>query len=88
MLRRILLHYAGEAGVTLRTDVSPGTIVAPREGDGYRLWVVVNMDGQGGTVTVPQDCRDALTGEAVAAGRLSLPPFGYRVIRMELAAES
>lgn len=88
MLRQILLHYAGEAGVTLRTDVSPGTIVAPREGDGYRVWVVVNMDGQGGSVTLPQGCRDGLTGEAVAAGRLFLPPFGYRVIRMELAAES
>ncbi|MDF2937962.1 MAG: beta-galactosidase, partial [Paenibacillaceae bacterium] len=88
MLRRILGYYADEAGVTLRTDVTPGTIVAPREGDGYRIWVVVNMDGNGGTVTLPPGCRDTLTGEPVPAGCLSLSSFEYRVIRMELPVHS
>ncbi|MNY72589.1 Beta-galactosidase YesZ [compost metagenome] len=62
--------------------------MAPREGNGFRVWVVVNMDGQGGSVTLLSSCRDALTGEPVPAGRLALAPFEYRVLRMELPAES
>lgn len=88
MLRKMLLHYAEEAGVTPWIKADPGTIVAPREGDGYRIGVAVNMDGEGGMVTVPRDCRDGLTGEAIPAGPLAVSPFGYRVIRMELPAES
>lgn len=88
MLRRILEHYADAAGVALRADVSTGTIVVPREGDGFRVWAIINMDGQGGSVTLPDGCRDALTGGPAAAGRLELGAFEYRMIRMELPAES
>lgn len=88
MLRRILEHYADAAGIALRADVSAGTIFVPREGDGFRVWAIINMDGQGGSVTLPDGCRDALTGGAVAAGCLELGTFEYRLIRMELPAES
>jgi beta-galactosidase len=76
-------RYADEAGVTLRTDVTPGTIVAPRQGDGCRVWVVVNMDGAGGTVTVPQRCFDMLAQRPVEPGPLAVGRYEYRVLRFQ-----
>ncbi|PWV90541.1 beta-galactosidase [Paenibacillus cellulosilyticus] len=83
MLRAMLDHYASCAGVTLRTDATSGTLVAPRvESDGRELWVIVNMDGRGGTVTIPDGTVDALTGEPVAAGSLAVERYAYRVVRL------
>ncbi|WP_341282009.1 beta-galactosidase [Paenibacillus sp. FSL H8-0537] len=81
LLRRMLLHYADEAGVTLRFEATEGTIVAPRQGDGYVIWVIINMDGAGGHVTLPQDGVDALSGAAVPAGSLPVGQYEYRVVR-------
>lgn len=83
MLKALIDHYAQEAIVTLRTDATPGTVVAPRQGSGYRLWVVVNMDGQGGTVTLPKDGIDAITQQPVPQGTLAVGKFEYRVIRFD-----
>lgn len=82
LLDALIAHYADEAGVTLRTDVTPGTIVAPRRGDGFDVWVVVNMDGRGGSVTLPSAGIDALTQERFEAGsKLELGRYEHRVIR-------
>ncbi|MGO4374724.1 beta-galactosidase trimerization domain-containing protein, partial [Paenibacillus sp. MCAF20] len=77
MLKRLINNYACEAGLTLRTDVTPGTVVAPRQGNGYRLWVIVNMNGAGGSVTLPQGGIDALTQTGVAAGPLTVGSYEY-----------
>ncbi|MFE5322133.1 beta-galactosidase [Paenibacillus sp. NPDC056579] len=81
LLDKLIRHYAAEAGVTLQTDVTSGTIVAPREADGYRLWVIVNMDGIGGSVTLPQEGTDVLTQASLAAGKLNIDAYEYRVIQ-------
>ncbi|MFH5181386.1 beta-galactosidase [Paenibacillus sp. TAB 01] len=81
LLKRLIEHYASEAGVSLRTDVTRGTVVAPRNGDGFTIWVIVNMDGGGGRVTVPQAGTDALSGEDVPPGVLEIGAYGYRVLR-------
>ncbi|WP_159887145.1 beta-galactosidase [Paenibacillus puerhi] len=81
LLRKLIDHYADEAGVTLRTDVTPGTIVAPRKGDGFDVWIIVNMDGKGGRVTLPRQGYDELEGSEVQAGLLNIAPFGYKAIR-------
>lgn len=81
LLMRLIEHYASEAGVSLRTDVTRGTVVAPRNGDGFTIWVIVNMDGGGGRVTVPQAGTDALSGEDVPPGVLEIGAYGYRVLR-------
>src|SRR5690606_38273806 len=63
MLRKLIRHYADEAGVTARSDVTPGTLVAPRyEASGQTVWFIVNMDGRGGSVILPCQGTDALTG--------------------------
>ncbi|MDD9269130.1 beta-galactosidase [Paenibacillus sp. GCM10023248] len=83
MLDALIIHYADEAGVTLRTDVTPGTIVAPRRGDGFDVWVVVNMDGKGGSVTLPAGGVDVLTQELIAPGsKLAVGKYEYRMIRI------
>ncbi|MBE1444359.1 beta-galactosidase [Paenibacillus sp. OAS669] len=81
LLRKLIDHYAAEAGVTLRTDVTPGTIVAPRHTDTHDLWVVVNMNGNGGTVTIPVQATDALTQDIIQPGTLELGAFDYRVVQ-------
>lgn len=68
LLKRMIRHYAEEAGVTVKTDASPGTIVAPRmREDGKEVWIVVNMDGKGGTVTIP------------SKGSITVEPHGYSI---------
>ncbi|MED2943388.1 beta-galactosidase [Bacillus swezeyi] len=80
MLKKLISHYAEEAGVTQGTDATPGTIVAPRRGPDGIVWVVVNMDGKGGEVTLPEDGTDLISGER-SANRLKLTPYEYRVIQ-------
>ncbi|MNC06842.1 Beta-galactosidase YesZ [compost metagenome] len=83
LLQALIGHYAGRAGVTVRSDVTPGTVVCPRRGSSGELWTVVNMDGLGGTVTLPRSGQDVLTGRAVPAGPLMLEPYEYRLIALE-----
>jgi len=78
---KLIEHYAAEAGVTVRTDATPGTIVAQRTGDGYELWIIVNMDGAGGSVTLPTSGVDVVTNEEVAQGKLAVGRYEYRAIR-------
>lgn len=79
--RKLIDHYAEEAGVSVRTDATSGTIVAPRQGDGYELWIIVNMDGAGGTVTLPSEGIDVITNEPIRPGKLTVGRYEYRAIR-------
>jgi beta-galactosidase len=81
LLRKLIEHYSQEAGVTLRTDVSEGTIVAPRHGKGYSIWFVINMDGNGGSVTIPQTAIDLQTNSVVEPGKLELGKFEFKIIQ-------
>jgi beta-galactosidase len=82
LLRKLIEYYSQEAGVTLRTDVSEGTIVAPRQGTGYSIWFVINMDGNGGSVTIPQTAIDLQTNSVVEPGKLELGKFEYKIIQI------
>lgn len=81
LLNKLILRYADDAGVTLRTDVTAGTIVAPRHGDGREVWVVVNMDGAGGSVTLPRDGVDPITGTVYRKGQLTLGRYEHKLIQ-------
>ncbi|WP_019635997.1 beta-galactosidase [Paenibacillus fonticola] len=83
LLRQLIRHYANEAMVTVQSDVTPGTIVAPRRGaDGQTVWIIVNMDGRGGSVTLPCRGTDALTCDELQPGQVTVDAFGYRAIRL------
>jgi beta-galactosidase len=81
LLRALIDHYAADAGVQERTDVTPGTIVAPRRGNGYDLWIITNMNGQGGRVTLPRDGFDVIGQKSISAGPVEIGEFEYRAIR-------
>lgn len=84
LMRSLIAHYADEAGVNVRAAVSEGMIVAPRQGDGYELWVVINMDGSGGTITLPREGVDALTNELVGPGELTVGRYEYKAIKFSV----
>lgn len=81
MLSELINHYATEAGIE-RFKVTPGTMVCLRvASDGKNIWVIVNMDGKGGSVTLPQGGLDLLTGDKLPSGPLEVKPYGYDVVR-------
>ncbi|MFN7250361.1 MAG: beta-galactosidase [Anaerobacillus sp.] len=83
LLQKLVNHYSQEANICLRTDVTNGTIVAPRQGDGYSVWFVINMDGKGGSVTLPQPGVDLGSNRKVEPGNLKVGNFEYRVIQFK-----
>lgn len=88
LMRALIGHYAGRAGVTLRSDATGGTVVCPRRGhDGRDLWAVVNMDGAGGSVTLPPQACDAVTGAALPPGLLSVGAYEYRLVSFPAAVD-
>ncbi|MGO4892006.1 beta-galactosidase [Flavobacterium sp. W21_SRS_FM6] len=81
MIDAVLQHCIELAKVKGHYQVSQGTIVAPRvEADGRILWIVTNMNGEGGELTLPNGGTDALTGKAIASGKLSIEPFLWRAV--------
>jgi beta-galactosidase len=80
MLQKLVVHYAQDAGIKLATDVQAGTMVVPRKGRNSEMWVIINMDGKGGTVTLPEAYKDAFTGELMASGRVSVEPYECKVL--------
>ncbi|KHF33308.1 Beta-galactosidase YesZ [Paenibacillus sp. P1XP2] len=86
MLERMLIHYGNEANVTRRADTTKGTIVAPRVSETEELWVIVNMNGEGGSVTLPHEGTDKISGAIVSAGKLEVGPYEYRVIAFPATA--
>jgi beta-galactosidase len=83
LLQKLVNHYSEEANVTLRSDVTQGTIVAPRQGDDFTVWFVINMDGNGGSVTIPKQGIDLQTNTVVEPGKLELGKFEYRMIQFK-----
>lgn len=83
LLSKLILRYADAAGVKVRSDVTPGTIVAPRHGEAGEVWVVVNMDGAGGSVTLPRSGTDPYTGARYEAGMLTVGRYEHKLIQFD-----
>jgi beta-galactosidase len=81
MLEMLVAKYAAAAGVKVRFQVSPGTVVCPRRGvDGKDLWIVQNMDGAGGRVKLPAAAKDLLTGKRIFGRELKVAGYEWRVV--------
>jgi beta-galactosidase len=82
LLTKLVARYAAQAGVTARYEVTPGTLVCARATDaGRTLWIIVNLDGKGGTVKLPQAATDAISGATLPAGPLTLARYEWRAVR-------
>jgi len=79
-LARLFQYAADGKPYRHSSDVTWGSLVAPRDGNGRSGWVVVNWDGGGGAVTLPFDAKDHLTGKRFPAGPLELQPFDAYVL--------
>ncbi|HVU18560.1 MAG TPA: beta-galactosidase [Candidatus Didemnitutus sp.] len=79
LLRELVKHAIECAGLTPTLRASLGTLICPRQREsGKRVWIAVNLDGEGGTVELPSAMKDALSGESIAGGKMALPSFGWR----------
>ncbi|WP_373326603.1 beta-galactosidase trimerization domain-containing protein, partial [Cronobacter turicensis] len=68
----------------LAADFPPGVTAHARH-DGESAFIFVeNYTGAPQSVTLPEGCADMLTGDALS-GRLSLAPWGCRILRRRLA---
>lgn len=82
LLEKIITHYSNIAGVTERYKTSVGTVIWPRATEnGGKMWIIVNMDGHGGEVQLPQPATDALSGERLPKDALKLGRFEWRALR-------
>lgn len=80
-LEALIQHYAKEAQVSPPIIVSAGTVVCPRvDQQGRSLWVVVNMDGKGGSLKTPAGTTDALNGQPVTT--IELKRYEWRVLKL------
>jgi beta-galactosidase len=82
MLEHIIRHYAHVAGVKTY-GASVGTIVIPRTGQDLDQWVLINLDGKGGTVEVPIQHVNAFSLELCPSGETRLKPYECKVIQFE-----
>ena len=79
MLQKMITHYS--VGIN-KISASDGTEIIPRKDADGRFCFVVNMDGKGGSVDLPGEGTDLLTGEKFDAGKLAVEAYEYRVIRL------
>ncbi len=81
LVNKIIEHYATQANVRHRFEVSDGTVVGPhRDANNKTLWLAVNMNGEGGRLRLPARSRDALTGEPIQKVWLTLSRYERRAI--------
>ncbi|WP_088105261.1 beta-galactosidase [Halalkalibacter urbisdiaboli] len=81
LLKKMIKHYSNEADIPSQA-VTNGTIVAPRVNEDFETWFVINMDGKGGTVTLPSNAVDGLSHERISKGEINVGPYEYRVIEL------
>ena len=80
-IQELIKKYAGELNITRTFEVTPGTVVCPRVDDqGKQLSVVINMNGEGGSVKLPAACRDVISGKIIS-GTLHLKSYEWRVLQ-------
>jgi len=81
-IKMLLNHYAEQADVQFRYDVSAGTIVAPWSNESSQLLVVVNMDGKGGSLKLPANVRDESGRTIPADNPITIPEYDYRLLTL------
>lgn len=81
LLKRLIEKYCEDAGVTLKFNADSGIVVVPRQGEDFKLWIVINMENKLGSVILPEDGLDAITGERILSGKLDIKGYDYKVIK-------
>ena len=83
MWETIIEHYAKDAGITLKLKPTAGTIAIPRYDNDNQYFVLINMDGLGGSITVDDEMFDVLSGQIIEKENVEIKPFSYRIIQIK-----
>ena len=51
-----------------------------RERPGARIWIMIDMNGAGGSVELPAKAVDIFSGAEIDAGSMEIGPYEYRVV--------
>lgn len=82
-IQELIKKYAQECNIAAPFDATPGTVICPRIDDkGQQLWVVVNMNGEGGKIKLPAKCSDAISGKNISTAYLDLGAYEWRILRV------
>ena len=80
-LAAMINYYANKAGITERYHVTSGTIVVPRiDNNGQKFYIVINMDGKGGELTLPNGGKNLVDNRAIKGNKLKLAGYEWRAI--------
>lgn len=82
LIKELINHYANEVNIKLRSDVSEGTLVAPRYNGRDLYEVIVNMDGKGGKYNLSEDAYDVLEKKEILAGTLDIGKYEYKIVKI------
>lgn len=81
-MQSLVNHYAEPVRVGSSPVATAGTLICPRvDSAGRDVWIVINLDGQGGRIILGESVEDALTGETIEAGPMALGRYGWRALR-------
>lgn len=80
-IEKVIQKYAKELQVATQLEATQGTVVCPHVNkQGKPLWVIINMDGKGGGVKLPQSLRDAVTDKAISGDAINLAAYEWRAL--------
>lgn len=83
MLEVFVRYYVVEVVIFVWLDVIFGMIVVLCKGDNGFVWIIVNMDGKGGSVILLEVGMDLLMNCLVKVGRLVVGLYEYCVIQFD-----
>ena len=81
-LCRLLTSLGRDAGVQPVAEASDNLIVVPRQGEGGRGMVLVEVENRHANITLPERMTDLISDRKLE-GRLDLPPYGVMVLYAE-----
>ena len=82
MVRKMVKHYANELDIRQKFDVSSGTVVIPRISQNEELFFVINMDGEGGHVTLNRRTEDLFDGKVYPGNKLNLSSYSFKILKV------
>lgn len=81
LIKSLTNHYCNEAHISLKYDVSEGTIVVPRIKDSEIYEFIINMTGNDGCINLKNEMFDVINDEIVLSGNLKIRSYEYRILK-------
>ncbi|NCU25204.1 beta-galactosidase [Candidatus Nomurabacteria bacterium] len=83
MTAEMIRHYAGINGYKEDIQASFGTLVINRKGSVSDYLVLINVDGNGGTFTLPEKAWDEINSVTISEGKHKIKPYDICLLKMK-----